>query len=139
MVKRLKHIAEHVESLSPDVEGLTDEQLKAKTTEFRERYAAGETLDELLPEAFSVAREASWRVIDQKHFHVQIMGGAALHFGNVAEMKTGEGKTLTCVLPAYLNAIAGDGVHVVTVNDYLAKRDSEWMGRVHRASASRPA
>ena len=93
----------------------------------------GETLDELLPEAFSVAREASWRVIDQKHFHVQIMAGAALHFGNVAEMKTGEGKTLTCVLPAYLNAIAGDGVHVVTVNDYLAKRDSEWMGRVHRA------
>lgn len=80
MVKRLKHIAEHVESLSPDVEGLTDEQLKAKTTEFRERYAAGESLDELLPEAFSVAREASWRVIDQKHFHVQIMGGAALHF-----------------------------------------------------------
>ncbi|KAB2581727.1 preprotein translocase subunit SecA, partial [Rhodococcus erythropolis] len=133
MVKRLKHIAEHVESLSPDVEGLTDEQLKAKTTEFRERYAAGETLDELLPEAFSVARETSWRVINQKHFHVQIMGGAALHFGNVAEMKTGEGKTLTSVLPAYLNAIAGDGVHVVTTNDYLAKRDSEWMGRVHRA------
>ena len=133
MVKRLKHIAEHVESLSPEVEGLTDDQLKAKTDEFRERYAAGETLDELLPEAFSVAREASWRVIDQKHFHVQIMGGAALHFGNVAEMKTGEGKTLTCVLPAYLNAIAGEGVHVVTVNDYLAKRDSEWMGRVHRS------
>ncbi|MDI9918914.1 preprotein translocase subunit SecA [Rhodococcus sp. IEGM 1379] len=133
MVKRLKHIADHVESLSPEVEGLTDEQLKAKTVEFRERYAAGETLDELLPEAFAVAREASWRVIDQKHFHVQIMGGAALHFGNVAEMKTGEGKTLTCVLPAYLNAIAGDGVHVVTVNDYLAKRDSEWMGRVHRS------
>ncbi|ARE33750.1 preprotein translocase subunit SecA [Rhodococcus sp. BH4] len=133
MVKRLKHIAEHVESLSPDVEGLTDEELKAKTTEFRERYAAGETLDELLPEAFSVARETSWRVINQKHFHVQIMGGAALHFGNVAEMKTGEGKTLTSVLPAYLNAIAGDGVHVVTTNDYLAKRDSEWMGRVHRA------
>ncbi|MFE4501231.1 preprotein translocase subunit SecA [Rhodococcus sp. NPDC056743] len=133
MVKRLKHIAEHVESLSPEVEGLTDDQLKAKTDEFRERYAAGETLDELLPEAFSVAREASWRVIDQKHFHVQIMGGAALHFGNVAEMKTGEGKTLTCVLPAYLNAIAGDGVHVVTVNDYLARRDSEWMGRVHRS------
>ncbi|MFC9555126.1 preprotein translocase subunit SecA [Rhodococcus sp. NPDC056960] len=132
MVKRLKHIADHVSSLSPEVEDLTDEQLRAKTEEFRARYRDGETLDELLPEAFAVAREASWRVIDQRHFHVQIMGGAALHFGNIAEMKTGEGKTLTCVLPAYLNAIAGDGVHVVTVNDYLAKRDSEWMGRVHR-------
>ena len=132
MVKRLKHIADHVSSLSPEVEDLTDEQLRAKTEEFRARYRDGETLDELLPEAFAVAREASWRVIDQRHFHVQIMGGAALHFGNIAEMKTGEGKTLTCVLPAYLNAIAGDGVHVVTVNDYPAKRDSEWMGRVHR-------
>ncbi len=132
MVKRLKHIADHVSSLSPEVEDLTDEQLRAKTEEFRARYRDGETLDELLPEAFAVAREAAWRVIDQRHFHVQIMGGAALHFGNIAEMKTGEGKTLTCVLPAYLNAIAGDGVHVVTVNDYLAKRDSEWMGRVHR-------
>ncbi|MFZ2172608.1 MAG: preprotein translocase subunit SecA [Rhodococcus sp. (in: high G+C Gram-positive bacteria)] len=132
MVKRLKHIADHVSSLSSDVEDLTDEQLRAKTDEFRSRYRDGETLDELLPEAFAVAREASWRVIDQRHFHVQIMGGAALHLGNIAEMKTGEGKTLTCVLPAYLNAIAGDGVHVVTVNDYLAKRDSEWMGRVHR-------
>lgn len=132
MVKRLKHIADHVSSLSSEVEDLTDEQLRAKTDEFRSRYRDGESLDELLPEAFAVAREASWRVIDQRHFHVQIMGGAALHFGNIAEMKTGEGKTLTCVLPAYLNAIAGDGVHVVTVNDYLAKRDSEWMGRVHR-------
>ncbi|MFD4183572.1 preprotein translocase subunit SecA [Rhodococcus sp. NPDC058514] len=132
MVKRLKHIAEHVSTLSPDVEALSDAQLHAKTAEFKERYASGETLDELLPEAFAVAREASWRVLGQKHYTVQVMGGAALHFGNVAEMKTGEGKTLTCVLPAYLNAIAGDGVHVVTVNDYLAKRDSEWMGRVHR-------
>ncbi|MFG1781891.1 preprotein translocase subunit SecA [Rhodococcus oryzae] len=132
MVKRLKHIAEHVSTLSPDVEALSDAELHAKTAEFRERYARGETLDELLPEAFAVAREASWRVLGQKHYTVQVMGGAALHFGNVAEMKTGEGKTLTCVLPAYLNAIAGDGVHVVTVNDYLAKRDSEWMGRVHR-------
>ncbi|AQA21928.1 preprotein translocase, SecA subunit [Rhodococcus sp. MTM3W5.2] len=132
MVKRLKHIAEHVSTLSPDVEALSDAQLHAKTAEFRERYARGETLDELLPEAFAVAREASWRVLGQKHYTVQVMGGAALHFGNVSEMKTGEGKTLTCVLPAYLNAIAGDGVHVVTVNDYLAKRDSEWMGRVHR-------
>lgn len=132
MVKRLKHIADHVSAMSSEFEDLSDEQLRAKTEEFRARYREGESLDELLPEAFAVAREASWRVIDQRHFHVQIMGGAALHFGNIAEMKTGEGKTLTCVLPAYLNAISGDGVHVVTVNDYLARRDSEWMGRVHR-------
>ncbi|WP_408015891.1 preprotein translocase subunit SecA [Rhodococcus chondri] len=132
MVKRLKHIAEHVESLSPEFEALTDAELRAKTDEFRSRYQDGESLDELLPEAFATAREASWRVLGQKHYTVQIMGGAALHFGNIAEMKTGEGKTLTCVLPAYLNALSGDGVHVVTVNDYLAKRDSEWMGRVHR-------
>ena len=132
MVKRLKHIAEHVESIAPEFESLTDAELQAKTDEFRGRLADGETLDDLLPEAFAVAREASWRVIGQKHYTVQIMGGAALHFGNIAEMKTGEGKTLTCVLPAYLNALSGDGVHVVTVNDYLAKRDSEWMGRVHR-------
>lgn len=132
MVKRLKQIADHVSSLSPEVEALSDEQLRAKTDEFRKRYADGETLDEMLPEAFAVAREAASRVLSQRHFDVQVMGGAALHFGNVAEMKTGEGKTLTCVLPAYLNAISGDGVHVVTVNDYLARRDSEWMGRVHR-------
>lgn len=132
MVKRLKQIADHVSSLSPEVEALSDEQLRAKTEEFKKRYADGETLDEMLPEAFAVAREAASRVLSQRHFDVQVMGGAALHFGNVAEMKTGEGKTLTCVLPAYLNAISGDGVHVVTVNDYLAKRDSEWMGRVHR-------
>ena len=132
MVKRLDAIASHVEALSDEMEALSDAELSAKTDEFKERYAGGETLDELLPEAFAVAREAAWRVLDQKHFHVQIMGGAALHFGNIAEMKTGEGKTLTCVLPAYLNAISGEGVHVVTVNDYLAKRDSEWMGRVHR-------
>ncbi|MGW0039079.1 preprotein translocase subunit SecA [Gordonia sp. NPDC003376] len=132
MVKRLDAIASHVESLSDEIEALSDDELRAKTDEFRNRYADGETLDELLPEAFAVAREAAWRVLDQKHFHVQIMGGAALHYGNIAEMKTGEGKTLTCVLPAYLNAVSGDGVHVVTVNDYLAKRDAEWMGRVHR-------
>ncbi len=132
MVKRLKHIAEHVESIAPEFESLTDAELQAKTAEFRGRLQDGETLDDLLPEAFATAREASFRVIGQKHYTVQIMGGAALHFGNIAEMKTGEGKTLTCVLPAYLNALAGDGVHVVTVNDYLAKRDSEWMGRVHR-------
>ena len=132
MVKRLKRVADYVNTLSDDVEKLTDAELRAKTDEFKKRYADGEDLDDLMPEAFAVAREAAWRVLDQRPYDVQVMGGAALHFGNVAEMKTGEGKTLTCVLPAYLNALSGKGVHVVTVNDYLAKRDSEWMGRVHR-------
>ena len=102
------------------------------TDEFRQRLADGETLDDLLPEAFATVREAASRTLGQRHFDVQLMGGAALHMGNIAEMRTGEGKTLTSVLPAYLNALSGEGVHVVTVNDYLAKRDSEWMGRVHR-------
>ncbi|MGA5542237.1 preprotein translocase subunit SecA [Mycobacterium sp. NPDC051198] len=132
MVKRLKKVADYVDTLSDDMEKLSDAELRGKTDEFKKRIADGEDLDDLLPEAFAVAREAAWRVLSQKHFEVQIMGGAALHFGNVAEMKTGEGKTLTAVLPAYLNALSGEGVHVVTVNDYLAKRDSEWMGRVHR-------
>lgn len=132
MVKRLKRVAEYVNSLSDEVEKLTDDELRGKTDEFKKRVSSGETLDDIMPEAFAVAREAAWRVLNQRPFDVQIMGGAALHFGNVAEMKTGEGKTLTCVLPAYLNALSGNGVHVVTVNDYLAKRDSEWMGRVHR-------
>ncbi|MUL76837.1 preprotein translocase subunit SecA [Mycolicibacterium sp. CBMA 226] len=132
MVKRLQKVADYVNTLSDDVEKLSDDELRGKTEEFKKRVAGGESLDDLLPEAFAVAREAAWRVLDQRHFDVQVMGGAALHYGNVAEMKTGEGKTLTCVLPAYLNALAGHGVHVVTVNDYLAKRDSEWMGRVHR-------
>ena len=135
MVKRLKRVADYVNTLSDDVEKLTDAELRAKTDEFKKRLADQknpETLDDLLPEAFAVAREAAWRVLDQRPFDVQVMGAAALHLGNVAEMKTGEGKTLTCVLPAYLNALAGEGVHIVTVNDYLAKRDSEWMGRVHR-------
>src|ERR1700745_3233512 len=132
MVKRLKKVADYVNTLSDDVEKLTDAELRAKTDEFRKRLDDGEALDDLLPEAFAVAREAAWRVLDQRPFDVQGMGGAALHFGNVAEMKTGEGKTLTSVLPAYLNGIGGEGVHIITVNDYLAKRDSEWMGRVHR-------
>jgi preprotein translocase subunit SecA len=132
MVKRLARVADYVDSLSDDVAKLTDAELRAKSDEFKKRHADGESLDDLLPEAFAVAREAAWRVLDQRPFHVQVMGAAALHFGNVAEMKTGEGKTLTSVLPAYLNAIGGKGVHIVTVNDYLAKRDSEWMGRVHR-------
>ncbi|MEV4055642.1 preprotein translocase subunit SecA [Amycolatopsis sp. NPDC049688] len=132
MVKRLRNIADHINTLEDDVKDLTDAELRAKTEEFRKRNSDGESLDDLLPEAFAVVREAAKRVLGQRHFDVQLMGGAALHLGQVAEMKTGEGKTLTCVLPAYLNAIPGKGVHVVTTNDYLAKRDSEWMGRIHR-------
>jgi preprotein translocase subunit SecA len=132
IVRRLNRIADAVESLADDYVDLTDAELRAKTDEFKERYADGETLDQLLPEAFAVVREAATRTLGQRHFRVQLMGGAALHLGNIAEMRTGEGKTLTGVLPAYLNALTGEGVHVITVNDYLAKRDAEWMGRVHR-------
>jgi len=132
LVRRLAHIAEEVDAYEPDVQRLSDAQLRAQTDQFKARHAKGESLDELLSEAFAVAREAAVRTIGQRHFTVQVMGGAALHLGNVAEMKTGEGKTLTCVLAAYLNAIAGKGVHVVTVNDYLAKRDAQNMGRIHR-------
>ena len=135
-VRRLRAIADHINGLEPEIAGLPDAELRAKTDEFRRRHAAGaagaESLDDLLPEVYAVAREAATRTLGQRHFDVQLMGGAALHLGNIAEMRTGEGKTLTSVLPAYLNAIAGRGVHVVTVNDYLAKRDAEWMGRVHR-------
>ncbi|MFL5722355.1 MAG: preprotein translocase subunit SecA, partial [Chloroflexota bacterium] len=132
LVKRLARIAAHVDDLEPEFQSLTDTELREKTEEFRKRYADGETLDELLPEAFAAAREAAVRTIGQRAFTVQLMGGAALHLGNIAEMKTGEGKTLTSVLPAYLNALSGDGVHLVTVNDYLAKRDADNMGRIHR-------
>jgi preprotein translocase subunit SecA len=132
LVRRLSKIADAVESLEGDVTPLTDAELRAKTDEFKQRYSDGESLDALLPEAFAVVREAATRTLGQRHFRVQLMGGAALHLGNIAEMKTGEGKTLTGVLPAYLNGLTGDGVHVVTVNDYLAKRDAEWMGRVHK-------
>jgi preprotein translocase subunit SecA len=131
-LKRLDELARLVSTFEPEIEDHDDEQLRGKTTEFRERAANGESLDDLLPEAFAVAREAARRTIGQRHFDVQLMGGAALHLGQIAEMRTGEGKTLTSVLPAYLNAIAGEGVHVVTTNDYLAKRDAEWMGRIHR-------
>ncbi|WCZ33995.1 MULTISPECIES: preprotein translocase subunit SecA [Corynebacterium] len=130
-VKRLAKIADQVMALDDEYSALADEELKAKTVEFKDKIADGASLDDILLDAFATAREASWRVLGQKHFKVQIMGGAALHFGNVAEMKTGEGKTLTSVLPAYLNALSGKGVHIVTVNDYLAKRDAEMMGRVH--------
>jgi len=131
-VKRYDKIADQVLALEDEYAALTDEELKAKTDEFKAALADGTSMDEILLDAFATAREASWRVLGQKHYKVQIMGGAALHFGSVAEMKTGEGKTLTSVLPAYLNGLGGEGVHIVTVNDYLAKRDAEMMGRVHR-------
>src|SRR5215831_7305545 len=130
-LRRLKRIADQVNSIEEDFAPLSDAELRAMTVQFRERLEAGETLDELLPEAFATVREAARRSLGQRHFDVQIMGGAALHGGNIAEMKTGEGKTLVATLPSYLNALAGKGVHVVTVNDYLAKRDAEWMGRIH--------
>src|SRR5580692_1251385 len=132
ILRKLKRISEQINSIEDDFVAMTDAELRAMTDEFRQRYADGETLDDLLPEAFAAVREAAKRTLGQRAFDVQLMGSAALHLGNIAEMKTGEGKTLTGVFPAYLNALAGDGVHVVTVNDYLAKRDSEWMGRVHR-------
>ncbi len=132
ILRKLKRISEQVNSIEDDFVAMSDAELRGMTDEFRQRYADGETLDDLLPEAFATAREAANRTLGQRAFDVQLMGAAALHLGNIAEMKTGEGKTLTGVFPAYLNALAGDGVHVVTVNDYLAKRDSEWMGRVHR-------
>ncbi|PWU45960.1 preprotein translocase subunit SecA [Micromonospora sp. S4605] len=131
MVRRLKAIAAAVNSIEDDYVNLTDEELRDMTVQFKERLADGETLDDLLPEAFAVCREAAARVLGQRPYDVQVMGGAALHFGNIAEMKTGEGKTLTSVMPVYLNALSGEGVHVVTVNDYLAQRDAAWMGRVH--------
>jgi preprotein translocase subunit SecA len=132
MLKRLRNIAAHINNLEDEVVDLTDAELREKTNEFRKRFADGETLDELLPEAFAVVREGAKRTLGQRPFDVQLMGGAALHLGQIAEMRTGEGKTLTSVLPTYLNALAGEGVHVITTNDYLAKRDAEWMGRVHR-------
>src|ERR1700742_4191624 len=132
MVRRLSNIADHIETLEGDYVDLTDAELRALTDTFRERYGDGETLDDLLPEAFATVREAARRTLGQFHYKVQLMGGAAMHLGNIPEMKTGEGKTLVSTLPAYLNALAGNGVHVVTTNDYLAGRDADWMGRVHR-------
>jgi preprotein translocase subunit SecA len=121
-----------INALEPELAKLSDEQLRAKTIEFRERLAKGETVDDLLVEAFATVREASKRTLGQRHFDVQLKGGMVLHHGKIAEMKTGEGKTLVATLPVYLNALADEGVHVVTVNDYLAKRDSEWMGQIYR-------
>ncbi len=131
-LKRLRVIADHVNAIEDDYVAMSDDELRGQTATFKERLEKGETTDDLLVEAFAVVREAAKRTLGQRHFDVQIMGGAALHLGNIAEMKTGEGKTLVSTLPAYLNALEGNGVHIVTVNDYLAQRDSEWMGRVHR-------
>ena len=132
ILKELSKTVVKVNSFEPAIVALSDEDLRAKTAEFKARYAKGESLDDLLPEAFATVREAAKRTLGQRHYDVQLMGGAAMHLGNIAEMRTGEGKTLVATLPSYLNAIAGKGVHVVTVNDYLAERDSEWMGRIHR-------
>ena len=130
-IKRIQPQLKKILALKPEMEKLSDEALRDKTTEFRQRLAAGETLDDLLAEAYAVVREAARRVLGMEPFPVQIMGGIILHQGRIAEMKTGEGKTLVATLPSYLNALEGQGVHVVTVNDYLAKRDAEWMGKVH--------
>jgi preprotein translocase subunit SecA len=132
ILRDLSKVVDQVNAFEAAISPLSDESLRAKTAEFKSRFAGGESLDDLLPEAFAVIREAAKRTLGQRHYDVQIMGGAALHRGNIAEMRTGEGKTLVATLPSYLNALAGRGVHVVTVNDYLAERDSEWMGRIHR-------
>ena len=131
LLKQYRKTVEKINALEPATEKLTDAELRAKTDEFKERHQKGETLDQLLPEAFAVVRAASKRSLGMRHFDVQLVGGMVLHDGRIAEMRTGEGKTLMATLPAYLNAISGNGVHIVTVNDYLAQRDSEWMGRVH--------
>ena len=130
-LKRIESIVDKIESLRPAMLQLTDEQLKDKTKEYKKRLEDGETLDDLLPEAYATVREAARRVLNMEHYRVQLIGGIILHQGRIAEMKTGEGKTLVSTLPAYLNALEGKGVHVVTVNGYLAKRDAEWMGQVH--------
>jgi preprotein translocase subunit SecA len=131
LLKQLSNIAKQVNAIEDDFVAMSDEELRGQTAEFRARFERGEPLESLLPESFATVREASRRVLDKRHFDVQVMGGAALHLGNIAEMKTGEGKTLVATMPSYLNALTGRGVHIVTVNDYLAKRDSEWMGRIH--------
>jgi len=130
LLKQYRKTVERINALEAGLESLSDDELRGKTQSFRDRYAAGETLDALLPEAFAVVREGSKRVMKMRHFDVQLSGGIALHNGKIAEMRTGEGKTLTSTLPAYLNALAGKGVHVVTVNDYLASRDARWMGKL---------
>ena len=130
-LKRIMPQVDKIEELRSSMMALSDEELRGKTAEYKKRLEDGATLDSLLPEAFATVREAARRVLNTEHYRVQLIGGIILHQGRIAEMKTGEGKTQTCLLPAYLNALEGKGVHVVTVNDYLAKRDAEWMGQVH--------
>ncbi len=130
-LKRIRSTVDLIESMQPQMHALTDEELKAKTAEFKKRLADGQTLDDIMPEAYAVVREAGKRVLGMEHFRVQLIGGVILHQGRIAEMRTGEGKTLVATLPSYLDALAGKGVHVVTVNDYLAKRYAEWMGKIH--------
>ena len=132
-IKRMRAIVDKINSYEPELQNLNDYKLFGKTDEFKERLANGETLDDILPEAFAVVRETSQRVLGMRHFDVQMIGGICLHEGKIAEMRTGEGKTLVATLPVYLNALTGKGVHMITVNDYLAKRDSEWMGRIYKA------
>ena len=131
-VKKIKKISDKVLELESKYQAMDDKELVAQTAILKGRLADGETLDDILPDAFAVCREGAWRVLGMKHFEVQIIGGIVLHQGRIAEMKTGEGKTLVATLPVYLNALTGKGVHVITVNDYLAKRDSEWMGKLYK-------
>lgn len=132
MIKQYSQTVRIINELEPVIAGLSDADLRAKTEEFKQRVQDGEALDDLLPEAFAVVRETGKRVLEMRHFDVQLIGGMVLHHGRIAEMRTGEGKTLMATLPAYLNALSGNGVHVVTVNDYLAKRDADWMGKIYR-------
>ncbi|MDS4020108.1 MAG: preprotein translocase subunit SecA, partial [Candidatus Competibacter sp.] len=132
VIRRMRKVADRINTLEPGIAALGDTELRAKTDEFKSRLAQGETLDALLPEAFAVVREASKRTLEMRHFDVQLIGGIVLHEGKIAEMRTGEGKTLVATLPVYLNALTGNGVHVVTVNDYLARRDADWMGQIYR-------
>jgi len=131
LIKQYSQAVRTINALEPEMQSLSDEQLRAKTEAFKQRYQNGETLDDLLPEAFAVVREGGRRALGMRHFDVQLIGGMVLHFGKIAEMRTGEGKTLVATLPAYLNALSGKGVHVVTVNDYLASRDAAWMGKLY--------
>src|ERR1700730_13839621 len=132
LLKQYAQVVEEINALEPAFAALSDEELKAKTPMLKERVAKGETLDSIMPEAFAVVREAGKRTLQMRHFDMQLIGGMALHYGKIAEMRTGEGKTLVATLPAYLNALTGNGVHIVTVNDYLAQRDADWMGRIYR-------
>ena len=131
-LKKMRPVVAKINALEPKYQAMTDEELRQQTVLFKERLNKGETLDDLLPEAFAVVREAAVRTVGMRHFDVQLLGGMVLHQGRIAEMKTGEGKTLVATLPAYLNALTGKGVHIVTVNDYLARRDAQWMGKIHR-------